>query len=162
MGSVFGVVIANSSLHSSLESCTFKIIKMVQFSGTYKRESEEGYEDFLRKLNVGMLMRKAPTASTPTMTISEDGAGNWKMVTSTTLKSIDLSFRLGTPFKETTADGRECNTTVTLDGITMTTNQVPVKAGQKEVKVIREFTGEGINVQFICEDVVSKQFFKRQ
>merc|ERR1711915_590717 len=159
MGSVFGVVIANSSLHSCLESCSFK--KMVQFSGTYKRESEEGYEDFLRKLNVGMLMRKAATASTPTMTISEDGAGNWKMVTSTTLKSIDLSFRLGEPFQETTTDKRECNTTVTSVGNTMTTHQVPIKAGEKEVKVIREFSDEGIYVQFICEDVVSKQFFKR-
>ena len=134
---------------------------MVTFTGTYKRETETGYDDFLKKLGVGMLMRKGATASTPTMVVTESG-GKWKIVTSTTLRSIEINFEAGTPFKETTADGRECNTTVTLDGNTMTTNQVPVKAGQKEVKVIREFTDQGINVQFICEDVVSKQFFKRQ
>merc|ERR1712055_285341 len=117
---------------------------MVEFKGTFKRTEEKDYEAFLRKLNVGIVMRKAATASTPTMTITEEG-GKWKMVTATTLKSIELSFELGVPFKETTTDGRECNTTVTMEG-----------------KVIREFSDAGIDVQFICEDVPSVQHFKRQ
>lgn len=41
------------------------------------------------------------------------------------------------------------------------TDQKAQKSGQKDVKVIREFTDEGIKVQMICEDVVSDQFFKR-
>ena len=66
--------------------------KMVQMTGSYTRVSEEGYEDVLKALNVGFMLRKAALASTPTMTITEAG-GQWNMVTKTTMKSIDLKFR---------------------------------------------------------------------
>ena len=126
------------------------------------RTKEEKYNDFLVKLGLGMLMRKAATVSTPTMEISKDG-NKWKMVTKTTLKSIELNFEIGVPFEETTTDGRKCKTTVTMEGDNkLITNQVAIEAGKKNVKVIREFSDEGIDVQMICEDVVSKQFYKRQ
>ena len=108
-----------------------------------------------------MLMRKAATSSTPTMEVSESG-GKWKVVTKTTLKSIELNFTVGVPFDETTTDGRKCKTTVTINGNQMITEQKATEAGKKDVKVIRDFTDDGIDVQMICEDVVSKQFFKRQ
>merc|ERR1711955_69 len=149
-----------TSPHKSL-SIAALLSKMVEFKGTYKRTEEKDYEAFLKKLGLGLMMRKAATASTPTMIITEEG-GKWKMVTATTLKSIELSFELGVPFKETTTDGRERNTTVTMDGNKFITHQVPIKAGDKEVKVIREFSDAGIDVQFICEDVTSVQHFKRQ
>ena len=126
------------------------------------RTKEEKYNDFLVALGVGMLVRKAATVSTPTMEISKDG-NKWKMVTKTTLKSIELNFEIGVPFEETTTDGRKCKTTVTMEGDNkLITNQVAIEAGKKNVKVIREFSDEGIDVQMICEDVVSKQFYKRQ
>merc|ERR1712227_1183000 len=83
---------------------------MVQMTGTYTRVSEEGYEDFLKVLNVGFMLRKAAMASTPVMTITEN-SGDWTMITKTTMKSIQLKFRLGEPFEETTTDGRKCSTT---------------------------------------------------
>ena len=61
-------------------------------SGTFTRVSEEGYEDFLKVLNVGFMLRKAAMASTPVMTITEAG-GNWTMITKTTMKSVELKFR---------------------------------------------------------------------
>ena len=66
---------------------------MVNFEGKYKRTSEEKYEDFLNKLGVGFMLRKAALASTPSMEVSKNG-NRWKMVTSTTLKSIVLEFEL--------------------------------------------------------------------
>ena len=83
-------------------------------------------------------------------------------MTKTTLKSTEINFEVGKAFEETTADGRKCTTTVTIEGNTMTTDQKAVDAGKKSVKVIREFSDDGIDVQMICEDVVSKQYFKRQ
>merc|ERR1712189_47303 len=71
--------------------------KMVQITGSYTQTSNEGYEEFLKKLNVGFILRKAAMASTPVMTIAEDG-GNWTMITKTTVKSIELRFRLGEEF----------------------------------------------------------------
>ena len=66
--------------------------KMVQMTGSYTRVSEEGYEDVLKALNVGFMLRKAALASTPTMTITEAG-GSWTLVTKTTMKSMELKFK---------------------------------------------------------------------
>ncbi len=106
-------------------------------------------------------MRKAATSSTPTMEITESG-GKWKILTKTTLKSTEINFQIGVPFEETSTEGRKCTTTVTQDGNKLITDQKANEAGKKSVKVIREFTDDGIDVQMICEDVVSKQYFKRQ
>ena len=108
-----------------------------------------------------MLMRKAATSSTPTMEITESG-GKWKVLTKTTLKSTEINFEVGKAFEETTVDGRKCTTTVTIEGNTMVTDQKANEAGKKDVKVIREFSDDGIDVQMICEDVTSRQYFKRQ
>ncbi len=135
---------------------------MVQFAGKYKQTKEEKYEDFLKELGVGMLLRKAASSSTPTMDISETAPGKWKVVTATKMKSIEINFEPGKAFDEKTADGRDCSTSVTIDGNTWTTLQKNKKAGGKDAKVIREFTDKGIDVQFICGNVVSKCFFERQ
>ena len=67
-------------------------IVMAPITGTYTQVSSEKYEEFLKALGVGFILRKAALASTPVMTISEEG-GNWTMVTKTTVKSIELKFR---------------------------------------------------------------------
>merc|ERR1712086_360811 len=162
--------VTSCSLTSSEQSLVFFVqkkgnknrqIKMVQLTGKYKRTSEARYEDFLSKLGVGYLLRKAAMASTPTMDITNTG-NNWKMVTATTLKSMTLEFEMGVTFDESTTDGRTCKTTVTMEGDNkMITNQKAQKSGQKDVKVIREFSDKGIAVQMICEDVISVQFFER-
>ena len=69
---------------------------------------------------------------------------------------------MGVPFDEETSDGRKCETTVTMEGDDkIITNQIAQKSGEKDTKIIREFTDEGIKVQMICEDVTSVQFFTR-
>merc|ERR1712098_34575 len=83
-----------------------KISKMVQITGSYTQTSAENYEELLKALNVGFMLRKAALASTPTMTITNDG-GNWTMCTKTTMKSVELKFKLGEEFEEETTDGRK-------------------------------------------------------
>merc|ERR1712227_570326 len=134
---------------------------MVQMTGTYTRVSEEGYEDFLKVLNVGFMLRKAALASTPVMTITEAG-GNWTMVTKTTMKSIELKFRLGEEFDETTTDGRTVETTVVKEGDNkLITTQKAVKAGEKDVVAVREFNADGLIMTTTVGSVSSKQVFKR-
>merc|ERR1739846_6379 len=107
-------------------------------TGTYTQVSSEKYEEFLKALGVGFILRKAALASTPVMTISEDG-GNWTMITKTSLKSIELHFKLGEEFDEEATDGRKCKTTVTMEGDKLITHQKAVKSGEMDVKVVREF-----------------------
>merc|ERR1739841_238357 len=135
-------------------------IAMAPITGTYTQVSSEKYEEFLKALGVGFILRKAALASTPVMTISEDG-GNWTMVTKTSMKSIELKFRLGEEFEEDTTDGRHCKTTVTLEGNKMTTTQKATKKGEKDVVVVREFAGDTITYKATCDGVTSTEKFKR-
>lgn len=66
---------------------------MVEMIGKYVRTSEEKYEEFLNKLGVGFILRKAAMASTPTMEITVDG-DKWKIVTATIMKTMTLEFEL--------------------------------------------------------------------
>ena len=69
----------------------------------------------------------------------------------------------GVEFDETTGDGRSCKTTVTMEGDNkFITVQKAQKDGQKDTKIIRVFTEKGIEVEMICEDVTSVQFYQRQ
>merc|ERR1712121_486533 len=136
--------------------------KMVQMEGTFLRTEEKDYDKFLAALGVGYLTRKAANASTPTMTITKSG-DKWSIVTATTLKKVEINFEMGKPFDETTADGRDVTTTVTMEGDNkLVTAQVPKKAGGKKVDVTRTFTDDGIAVVMKCGDVVSDQYYKRQ
>ena len=112
-----------------------KLTNIFSSSGSYTQTSKDNYEEFLKALNVGFILRKAALASTPVMTISEAG-GKWTMITKTTVKSIELNFKLGEEFEEDTTDGRKCKTTVTMDGNKLITNQKAVKAGEKDVVAV--------------------------
>merc|ERR1712189_44693 len=135
-------------------------ITMVQITGKYTRISEENYNDFLKALNVNFVLRKAATSSTPVMEISETD-GNWTMKTSTTMKTIELKFKLGVPFEEDTADGRKCETTVTLEDNKMVTMQKATKKGDKDVKAVREFYDDKLVMTMTVDDITSTQVYKR-
>ena len=81
-------------------------ITMVQMTGTYTRTEEKDYDKFLSKLGVNFMLRKAATISTPNMEITETG-GKWKMVTSTSLKSIVLEFELVIIFLKRFSDSNQ-------------------------------------------------------
>merc|ERR1712055_737213 len=106
---------------------------MVQITGTYTQTSCENYEEFLKALGVGFILRKAAMASTPVMTIAENG-GKYTMITKTTVK---------------------------LEGNKMTTNQKATKSGEKNVVVVREFADDGLVYTATCDGVSSVQKYKR-
>ena len=84
---------------------------MDAFKGKYERTSAEKYEEMLKELDVNFLLRKAATASTPSRCfylslinfvnlmfspaceITEEG-GVWTIKTSTTLKTMQLQFKV--------------------------------------------------------------------
>lgn len=133
---------------------------MVQFTGKFTRVKAENYDEFLKALNVGFLLRKAATASTPVMEITESD-GNWSMKTSTSMKSMELKFKLGVPFEEETSDGRKCETTVTMDGNKLITSQKALKKGEKDVTAVREFFDDKLIMTMTVDGVSSVQEYKR-
>merc|ERR1712223_227392 len=113
---------------------------MDAFKGKYERTSADKYEELLKVLDVSFLLRKAATVSTPVLEITEDG-GVWNIKTSTTLKTMELKFKLGEPFDETTPDGRDVTATVTFEDGKIVTVQKAKKDGQKSTKSVREMNG---------------------
>ena len=135
---------------------------MDAIAGTYLRIQEENYDVFLSKLGVSFILARAVTRVAPTMVITQHG-NEWKIVTKSIFKPVELNFELGVPFEEISTDGRRCKTTITMEGdSTLITDQVGTELGNKSVKTIRDFTDEGIYVQMICEDVISRQLYRRQ
>eukprot|EP00090_Calanus_glacialis_P036741 TRINITY_DN62803_c0_g1_i1.p1 TRINITY_DN62803_c0_g1~~TRINITY_DN62803_c0_g1_i1.p1 ORF type:complete len:135 (-),score=36.39 TRINITY_DN62803_c0_g1_i1:62-466(-) len=133
---------------------------MVQFTGNYTQTTKENYEEFLKALNIGFILRKAALASTPVMSISEEG-GHWTMTTKTSLKAIELKFKLGEEFEEDTTDGRKCKTLVTMEGNKLITNQKALKSGEKDVMVVRDFTDEGLTMKMTTGGVTCTQVYAR-
>merc|ERR1712039_563385 len=105
---------------------------MEAFKGKFTRTSAENFEEFLKALNVNMILRKAATVSTPVM---------WSIKTSTTLKSMDLKFKLGEEFDETTPDGRQTRALINVEGGKIVCTQTAKKATEKSTRSIRELNG---------------------
>merc|ERR1712203_735738 len=79
---------------------------MDALKGQWVRDSADNYDKLLKELAVNWLLRTAAQASTPVMEITEED-GEWSIKSSTTLKTVELKFKLGEKFEETTPDGRE-------------------------------------------------------
>merc|ERR1711909_126532 len=136
---------------------------MDAFKGKYERTSADKYEELLKELDVNFLLRKAATVSTPVMEVTEDG-GVWTIKTSTTLKTMELKFKLGEPFDETTPDGREVTAVCSLEGGKIVSVQKAKKEGQKSTKSTREMNGADELIYTMTidgSDIVCVQKFKR-
>nr|ALS04896.1 cellular retinoic acid-binding protein 2 [Pseudodiaptomus poplesia] len=136
---------------------------MDSFKGKYERVSADNYEEFLKALGVGLLLRKAATVSTPVMEVSEEN-GTWTIKTSTTLKTMELKFKIGEEFDGTTPDGRDVTALVTLDGNKLVTVQKAKKDGVASTKSVREFNGDEVVYTMTIDgndDLVCVQKFKR-
>ena len=69
--------------------------------GTFLLIKQEGYEEILKKLCVGVLRREAALATPATMDISQNGS-RWKIVLKTTRTSTCIDFEFGVPFEHVT------------------------------------------------------------
>merc|ERR1712024_20199 len=157
-----GRYIASSTFRLSTNSLSTGSKMSANFVGKYQRTSAEKYEEFLAALGVNYLLRKAATVSTRVMEVSEEG-GNWVIKTSTTLKSMELKFKLDEEFEETTPDGRDVKAIVKMDGNKLISTQTAKKDGEKSTKTTREFNGDELvqTMEIIGGDVTCVQKFKK-
>ena len=77
---------------------------MVQFVGKYTYESGENFDEFLKALGVGFILRNLAKTSKPTIEITLDG-DEYTIKTITTLKTTEIKFKLGEEFEENRMDG---------------------------------------------------------
>jgi fatty acid-binding protein 3, muscle and heart len=85
------------------------------FVGDWKLESSENFDNFMKELGVGLVLRKMASATKPNVKITING-NEWTLQTISTLKSTNITFKLNEIFPEETADGRHVKTIFTLEG----------------------------------------------
>ncbi|KAK7069204.1 Lipocalin / cytosolic fatty-acid binding protein [Halocaridina rubra] len=132
---------------------------MSKIPGKYLLDTSENFDEFMKALGVGMVMRKLGGSAKPLVELSESN-GEWTMKTSSTMKTSEIKFKLGEEVDETTQDGRECKTTFTVEGDKLIQVQKAVKG--KDAKFVREFTDGCMIMTSECEGVTSKRVYKRQ
>lgn len=93
----------------------------------------------------------------PTVIISKEG-DKVVLKNQTTLKTSEISFKLGEEFDETTGDGRQCKSTVFMDGDQLLHVQ---KWDGKETTFVREIKDGKLIVRATYEGVETVRTFEK-
>ncbi|KAH3890912.1 sodium/calcium exchanger regulatory protein 1-like [Dreissena polymorpha] len=125
-------------------------------AGTWTLVDTKNFEEYLKAVGVGMVMRKMAAAIKPTQVIEVTG-NSWVIKTLTTLKNTVLEFVLGQEFDEVTGDGRKCKTTFTLEGKKLT----QVQKGTPDSVITREWDGDSMIMILSTDDAVCTRTYKR-
>merc|ERR1712173_53071 len=83
--------------------------------GEFELETSEGFNNYMYAVGVDWFTRKIACSLYPTARNAQSDQ-EVTISTESTFKSTSVTFKLGTPFQENTADGRTVTTTATLSG----------------------------------------------
>ncbi|XP_040210434.1 fatty acid-binding protein, adipocyte-like [Rana temporaria] len=130
--------------------------------GCWKLVCSEQFEEYMKDIGVGFPTRKIAIGLKPDVIISNDG-NKWNIKTESTFKNTDLGFVLNEPFEETTADGRKCKTTITLDGNKLIQHQKwDEKGEEKESTITREVQKDQMITICIFGDTKCRRVYDRK
>jgi len=130
---------------------------MAGFEGKWKMESQENFDDYLKAIGVGMMMRKMAGSSKPTLYISKAGE-KWTIKTEAA-KTTEMSFVLGVEFNEETADGRKCKSTISAEG---PNKWVHVQKCEYPSTITREIVDANtMHITLAAKETTAKRIYKR-
>ncbi|XP_046891688.1 fatty acid binding protein 7, brain, b [Hypomesus transpacificus] len=133
-------------------------INMVDtFCATWKLVDSENFDEYMKALGVGFATRQVGNVTKPTVVIAKEGD---KVVikTQSTFKNTEISFKLGEEFDESTADDRNCKSTVTMDGDKLVHVQ---KWDGKETTFVRELKDGKLVMNLKFEDIVAVRTYEK-
>ncbi|EDW38020.1 GL12263 [Drosophila persimilis] len=129
---------------------------MASFVGKkYKLEKSENFDEYMKELGVGLVLRKMGNSISPTVEVTLEG-DTYTMTTTSTFKTSAISFKLGEEFDEETLDGRQVKSIITLDGNKLTQEQ----KGDKPSTIVREFTDTDLTTTLTIGAVKSVRVYK--
>ncbi|XP_049661120.1 cellular retinoic acid-binding protein 2 [Buteo buteo] len=140
---------------------------MPNFSGNWKMKSSENFEELLKALGVNMMLRKiaVAAASKPAVEIKQDGE-TFYIKTSTTVRTTEISFRIGEEFEEQTVDGRPCKSLARWESENknkMVCEQRLLKGEGPKTGWSREMTNDGeLILTMTADDVVCTRVYVRE
>ncbi|XP_048009202.1 fatty acid-binding protein, adipocyte-like [Megalobrama amblycephala] len=96
-------------------NCPFFLVTMVeQFVGKWKMTSSDNFDEYMKAVGAGFASRQMANLAKPSLTIALDDQGFISMKAVTTLKTLEIKFKLDEEFDETTADDRKVKTILSL------------------------------------------------
>lgn len=111
------------------------------FLGEWKMVSSENFEELMKELGVGLMTRKLGASFKPNVKFAKSG-DEWTFTTSSSVKTLEIKYRLGQEFDEETLDGRKVKTVIVLDGAKLVQTQRD-KDGKVVCVITREITPSG-------------------
>lgn len=130
---------------------------MAQLIGKWRMESSENFDEYMKAVGVGMLLRKTGNAMKPDTIISQDG-DTWKLRTESTFKNTEITFKLGEEFDETTADGRKVKSTITQEG---DNKLIHAQKGDVDTTLLREVAGDTLTLTCDAQGVKAIRVYKK-
>ncbi|XP_037043497.1 fatty acid-binding protein, muscle-like [Bradysia coprophila] len=121
----------------------------------YKLDSSENFDEYMKELGVGLVLRKVGLSVHPTCYLEQRG-DVFHYFNESTFKNFELTFKLGEEKEQETADGRKVLTTFTLDGNTLT----QVEKCQKNSVIVRVFSETEMVATSTYGDVTATRTYK--
>ncbi|MBN3290388.1 FABPH protein, partial [Polypterus senegalus] len=128
------------------------------FAGTWKMCDSKNFDEYMKQLGVGFLMRQMGCSTKPT-TIIELNGDEIIVKTQSTFKNTEIKFKLGEEFDEDTADGRKVKSVVTLTDGKLVHVQ---KWDDKETSLVREVKDDDLTLTLTAGDVVCTRTYKKE
>ena len=75
--------------------------------GKFQLDKSENFDSFMAALGVGWATRTLGNKTTPVVTVSKDEADTMTFKQESLVSTSQISFKIGQPFDEKTADGRK-------------------------------------------------------
>ncbi|XP_017757062.1 PREDICTED: probable fatty acid-binding protein isoform X1 [Eufriesea mexicana] len=123
----------------------------------YKLQSSENFDDYMKALGVGMMIRKMGSSVSPVVQLTESD-GLYTLKTTSPFKNSEIKFKLGEEFDEETPDGRKVQSVCTLDGNKL----IQIQNGEKQTTIEREFTPTEMKAIMKVDDIVCTRVYKTQ
>lgn len=123
----------------------------------YKLASSENFEEIMKALGVGLVVRKMGNAASPVIELTQNG-DEYTLTSQSTFKNSTITFKLGEEFEEETPDGRKVKSLITQDGNKL----IHIQKGDKETKIIREFSEDEVKMTLTVDDIVCTRIYKAQ
>ncbi|XP_068956283.1 fatty acid-binding protein 9-like [Petaurus breviceps papuanus] len=127
------------------------------FLGTWKLVSSENFDEYMKELGVNFATRNIGGLAKPSVTISAKGQV-MTIKTESTLKTTEISFKLGEEFDEVTADNRKVKSIITLENGSLIQVQ---KWFGKETTIKRQIADGKMVVVCTMNNVVSTRIYEK-
>lgn len=138
--------------------------KIPDFSGTWEMKSSENFEELLKVLGVGIMLRKiaVKAASRPSVVITQDGE-TLSIKTSTPVRTTHITFTVGQEFNETTVDGRPCTSFPCWETDNKISCEQTLQKGEgPKTSWTREMTNDGkLILTMRANDVICTRVYER-